>query len=193
MTGLSKLAQFGDVSTSIKGQVCSYFNDREWNIRKLSQVQPNKVVSQIFKITIKFPDLVDRPIWTARTDRKFSCKSAWNCIRTYQNTSLVNKMIWHKKSLFKISFFLWRLFRHKIAVDTNMRMFGIPLPSMSSCCTNNKQEDEEHLFLNSMISHNTWKHFNQQFGISQRSSSLRHHIISWWMTEGSNPIQELCL
>nr|XP_009784166.1 PREDICTED: uncharacterized protein LOC104232616 [Nicotiana sylvestris] len=183
-SGLGKLAQFGGASTSVKGQISDYIIDTEWNTTKLRHVLPDNVVSQILNITINSSNLVDRPIWTTKTDGKFSCKSAWNCIRTHRNTSLVNKMNWNKKVPFKISFFLWRLLRNRIAVDVNMIKFGISLPSMCSYCTDHKQEDIEHLFLNSMVSSRISKHFNQHFGIVQRTASLRHHIINWWLTKG---------
>lgn len=105
-SGLEKLAQFGGASTSVKGQINNYINDTEWNTTKLQHVFLGNVVSQILKITINSSNLEDRPIWTATTYGKFSCKSAWNCIRTFRNALLVNKMNWHKKSPFKISFFL---------------------------------------------------------------------------------------
>ncbi|XP_059277613.1 uncharacterized protein LOC132031690 [Lycium ferocissimum] len=102
-------------------------------------------------------------------------------------------MIWHKKNPFKVSFFLWRLLKHKVAVDLNLGKFGINIPSMCSCCISHKEESEEHLFFDSMIGNNNWKYFNQVFGISSGPANLRHLMITWWLTKGKNDIQKIAL
>ncbi|MCD7461562.1 hypothetical protein HAX54_046418 [Datura stramonium] len=75
------------------------------------------MVMHINGITIKSSNLLDQPIWTPNTDGRFSCKSAWNSIREHHFT---NKMIQYRGHSLKVSFFTWKLFKHKIVIDLNM-------------------------------------------------------------------------
>jgi len=140
ITGRGKVTQYGNASTSVKGKVSDYFLNGNWNCTKLRNDLPDELVSHILGITIKLSNLPDQPIWRETTDGKFSRKSAWNVIREHQSTSLFR----HKNSPFKVAFFLWRLLKHKVTVDSNMGRFGLNIPSKCSCCTISRQEDGEH-------------------------------------------------
>ncbi|XP_060195288.1 uncharacterized protein LOC132624540 [Lycium barbarum] len=101
-SGLGDLAQFGDANTSVRGTVAEYIVDGTWNVEKLKRKLYEHIVHQIRGVTINSPSLKDNPIWTVTTDGRFNCKSAWNTVRRAQNPSLINKMMWHKKSPFKL-------------------------------------------------------------------------------------------
>ncbi|XP_059288842.1 uncharacterized protein LOC132042262 [Lycium ferocissimum] len=55
------------------------------------------------------------------------------------------------------------------------------------------QETQEHLFHDSMISKNVWKHFHQIFGIKEGGGSIRQRLLSWWLTKEKNPVQQMVL
>nr|XP_016500330.1 PREDICTED: uncharacterized protein LOC107818794 [Nicotiana tabacum] len=59
----------------------------------------------------------DRPYWMPTPSGKFSVSSASQILRHRADPNQDFKLIWIKGLPFKISFFLWRLWRQKIATD----------------------------------------------------------------------------
>ncbi|XP_060211737.1 uncharacterized protein LOC132639298 [Lycium barbarum] len=191
--GNGKLADFVDASTSIRIHVADFIIDGRWDVCKLSLCLPPDKVQEIQRVTISSTHLKDQPVWTVSTDGRFNCRSAWNSVRECRNNTFFNRMIWHQKSPFKISFFLWRLLKHKVAVDNNLKRLGCHGPSKCNCCLLPDVEDEEHLFCKSRISRTIWLHFNRMMGIRTGQHELRQVILTWWMTRADNPIQKLIL
>ncbi|XP_019237121.1 PREDICTED: uncharacterized protein LOC109217336 [Nicotiana attenuata] len=66
----------------------------------------------------------DRPYWMPTPSGKFSISSAWQILRHRADPDQEFKLMWIKGLPFKISFFLWRLWRKKIATDDIRRRQG---------------------------------------------------------------------
>ncbi|XP_070031692.1 uncharacterized protein [Nicotiana tomentosiformis] len=70
----------------------------------------------------------DKPYWMPTPSGKFSVSSAWQIIRHRADPNQEFKLMWIKGFPFKISFFLWRLWRKKITTDDMWRRQGQMLP-----------------------------------------------------------------
>lgn len=115
-------------------------------------------------------------------------------IRTHQSQTLSDKMTWHKYAPFKMSFFLWRLLGNNEPVDTSLSKFGVAIPSKCFCCAFNfKQEEAEHLFVNSEVGRTVWNFFNKIMGISNRAMSIRQMMMNWWTKERKSPMIKLAI
>ncbi|XP_075092121.1 uncharacterized protein LOC142172413 [Nicotiana tabacum] len=91
----------------------------------------------------------DRPYWMSTPSGKFSVSSAWQILRHRAVPNKEFKLIWIKGLPFKISFFLWRLWRQKIATDDRWRRQGQMVMSRCWCCQQPQEESIEHIFVTS--------------------------------------------
>nr|XP_009773546.1 PREDICTED: uncharacterized protein LOC104223745 [Nicotiana sylvestris] len=80
---------------------------------------------------------------------KFSVSSAWQILRHRTDPNQEFKSMWIKGLPFKISFFLWRLWRKKIATDDIWRRQGQMVMSRCLCCQQPQEESIEHIFITS--------------------------------------------
>lgn len=64
--------------------------------------------------------------------------------------------IWVKGLPFKISFFMWKLWRAKLPLDDYMRKLGYLMPSRRWCCTQPDEETLTHLFYKSYAANKVW-------------------------------------
>nr|XP_009762911.1 PREDICTED: uncharacterized protein LOC104214886 [Nicotiana sylvestris] len=76
----------------------------------------------------------DRPYWMPTPSGKFSVSSAWQILRHMADPNQEFKLMWIKGLPFKISFFLWRLWRKKISTDDMWRRQGKMVMSRCCCC-----------------------------------------------------------
>lgn len=65
----------------------------------------------------------DRLWWGLTTNGKFAVRSAWY-IRYKEHTEAAYKCIWVKKLPFKVSFFMWRLWKFKLPTDDRIARMG---------------------------------------------------------------------
>lgn len=73
-------------------------------------------------------ELSDMPIWIPSPDGRFSTKSAYELIRARRQRLEWIDYVWVKGILFKIHFFLWRLWEKKrILTDENLQRMHIIL------------------------------------------------------------------
>ncbi|XP_019256417.1 PREDICTED: uncharacterized protein LOC109234822 [Nicotiana attenuata] len=66
----------------------------------------------------------DSPYWMPTPSGKFSVSSAWQILRHRADPNHEFKLMWIKGLPFKISFFLWRLWRKKMSTDDMWRRQG---------------------------------------------------------------------
>ncbi|XP_075091485.1 uncharacterized protein LOC142171695 [Nicotiana tabacum] len=83
--------------------------------------------------------------------------------------------MWTKGLSFKISFFLWRLWRYKLAIDDLWRRQGYIV--MSICL---KEETYDHIFLLSPTVSKVWKLFMGAAGITVPLIQVKRVIRTWW-------------
>lgn len=105
--------------------------DRSWNEELLRELLPDELVDHIMeKITPKnSPELKDKAFWKLESKGHFSMKTAWQHARKRKHEKNLYKFIWVKGLPFKISFFMWSLWKAKLPLDDYMRIMGYFMPS----------------------------------------------------------------
>lgn len=89
-------------------------------------------------------------------------------------------MLWTKGLPFKISFFLYRLWRGKIPTNDLWKRRGYVIVSKCWCCVPTQEETFQHLFLASSTAAKVWKVFLQVAGIVISMVQVHQVIRSWW-------------
>lgn len=133
----------------------------------------------------------DKPIWIHENSRVCTCKSAWQIIRKKKVEILTSKKIWHRKLLFKISFFMVRLLQARIQTNDATKKVKILIPSMCCCGTKHEEETTTHLFSYSQIARHVWSYFYRTCGISPITGHTRQILMNWWLRKPSNGVQEM--
>ncbi|XP_070045237.1 uncharacterized protein [Nicotiana tomentosiformis] len=93
--------------------------ERAWNEQLIHQSFPEDITDHIIQ-NVHFDDteeLWDRPYWMPTSSGKFTVNSAWQILRLRAAPNQEYKQMWTKGLPFKISFFLWRLWRQKLSSD----------------------------------------------------------------------------
>nr|XP_033517447.1 uncharacterized protein LOC117281714 [Nicotiana tomentosiformis] len=119
-----------------------------WNEQLIDQTFPEDIADHI-KHNVHYDGsgkYWDRPCWMPTPLGKFS---AWQILRHKANHNQEFKQIWTKGLPFKISFFLWRLWRHKLAIDDLWRRKGYIVMSRCWCCQHPQEKIIDHIFLTS--------------------------------------------
>ncbi|XP_060182325.1 uncharacterized protein LOC132611987 [Lycium barbarum] len=112
-------------------------------------------------------------------------RSAWNLLRKKAQTSVHFSKLWFKGVLFKISFFLWRLWKFKIPVDDVLKRMNISIVSRCRCCLNPHQEETvQHLFLTGEFAAEIWQYYNAAVGIIMPRIQIHQTIVQWWYMQG---------
>ncbi|XP_019256289.1 PREDICTED: uncharacterized protein LOC109234676 [Nicotiana attenuata] len=93
------------------------------------------------------------------------------------------KLIWIKGLPFKISFFLWRLWRKKIATDDIWRRQGQMVMSRCWCCQQPQEESIEHILITSPTASKVWNLFMGVAGITVPPIQLKQVIRHWWYAQ----------
>ncbi|XP_075101861.1 uncharacterized protein LOC142177287 [Nicotiana tabacum] len=119
----------------------------------------------------------DRPYWMPTPSGKFSVSSSWQILRHMADPNQEFKLMWIKDLPFKISFFLWRLWRHKIATDDMWRSQGQMVMSRCWCCQQPQEESIEHIFVTTASK--VWNLFMGAARISVQLIQLKQIIRHW--------------
>nr|XP_009784530.1 PREDICTED: uncharacterized protein LOC104232953 [Nicotiana sylvestris] len=85
----------------------------QWDEHKIREILPGDLAMHIMH-TIQAPsmnDELDKPIWCLETRCQFTVKSAWEYLRRRKDPSITYDNIWVKGLPFKISFFMWKLWK----------------------------------------------------------------------------------
>ncbi|XP_019240115.1 PREDICTED: uncharacterized protein LOC109220106 [Nicotiana attenuata] len=157
--------------------------DRRWNVERIHEVLPADLAQHIVQ-NIKPPrenNELDKPFWMLETKGNFSVKSAWDYLRRRNNPSIAYKKIWVKGLPFKISFFIWKVWKAKLPLDDFMRRIGYFMPSKCWCCADPKEESLVHLFYTSNAAKIVWSYFLRRAGIVVEGISLQQAITKCWM------------
>ncbi|XP_075085049.1 uncharacterized protein LOC142168286 [Nicotiana tabacum] len=125
----------------------------------------------------------DKPYWMPTPSGKFSVSSAWQILRHRADPNQEFKLMWIKGLPFKISFFLWRLWRQKIAIDDIWRRQGQIVMSRYWCCQQPQEESIEHIFVTSPTASKVWNLFMGAAGISVQLIQLKQIIRHWWYAQ----------
>lgn len=155
-----------------------------WNSNKLSQTLIEDWVNHILQNIRPPTDCaeLDTPVWMLETRGHFSVKTAWEYLRRRESPRIVYKMIWVKGLPFKISFFLWKVWKAKLPLDDFLRRIGFSIASKCWCCADPKEETLVHLFFLSNAATTVWRYFLPKAGIQLEGLSLHQAITKCWTT-----------
>ncbi|KAL2469600.1 Uncharacterized protein Adt_37736 [Abeliophyllum distichum] len=159
-------------------QVRELFDDTGWNISRLLQLVPHIIAEQIrnFPITAEVHDQI---MWKDTSDGRFHTNSAWQLVRTGHTIQAVYGMIWSSIIPTTVSFFCWRLWQGLIPVDVVIqRRIGSHMASRCQCCS--AIETIQHLFIDSCIANQVWRHFFDIFHVTLRPmEGFQYRFQSW--------------
>ncbi|XP_059289519.1 uncharacterized protein LOC132043051 [Lycium ferocissimum] len=93
--------------------------------------------------------------------------------------------------LAETSFFLWRLWKERIATDDNLKRMHISLVSRCWCCEDHRQETMSHLFLTSPTAFKLWKQFASCAGLNIEGQHLQQVITLWWTAPASHKLHTI--
>lgn len=104
-------------------------------------------------------DLNDRAWWMGGSNGEFTVKSTYHILRHKRDKRDWMSCIWIKDLPFKISFFLWRVWKEKIITDDNLKRMKMQIASKCYCCEEGEMETMKHLLLTIPIAQRLWKQF----------------------------------
>lgn len=99
------------------------------------------------------------------------------------------KEIYVKGLPFKIIFFLWRIWKKRLARDDNLWRMRMSYVLRCYCCEEYAQKIMEHLFLTPPIAQKLREYFASCAGINIHGQHLKQLITKWWDFEGPANIQ----
>ncbi|XP_049370570.1 uncharacterized protein LOC125835476 [Solanum verrucosum] len=98
-----------------------------WDMEKLLQNLSLEMTDHIME-NISPPNILfgnDVAWWMANAQGRFTVKSAWQIMRNKHENRRDYELIWNKRLPFKINFFLWRVWKRRIATDDNLKKMRI--------------------------------------------------------------------
>ncbi|XP_016442387.1 uncharacterized protein LOC107767807 [Nicotiana tabacum] len=122
-----------------------------WDVDRLMEVLPDDLAVYILE-NIKPPtaiDVLDKPYWMLESRGDCTVKFAWEYLRRRNDPAISYSKMWVKGLPFKISLFLWKVWKAKLPLDDWMRCLGYFMPSKYWCCVQ-EQESLPHLFFTSV-------------------------------------------
>lgn len=87
-------------------------------------------------------------------------------LRKRRDTNTAYKNMWAKKLPFKISDFMWKLWRAKLLLDYAIRRMGYIMPSRCWFFVNPQEENMAHVFFISYAASRVWSCFFSFSGLS---------------------------
>ncbi|XP_059295549.1 uncharacterized protein LOC132048883 [Lycium ferocissimum] len=162
--------------------VSELIEDGKWNDSLLQLSFSNEIVDHI-KEDIHVEQLQgnwDRPWWMPTPNGNFIVNSAWNILRNRGEKHEDFDHLWIQGIPFKVSFLIWRLWKHIISTDDNLRRIRIPIVSRCYCCESHRIETMQHLFLGSRFARGIWEVFLQAAGLQVNMVQLHQVIKHCW-------------
>ncbi|XP_059295460.1 uncharacterized protein LOC132048795 [Lycium ferocissimum] len=162
--------------------VAELMSNGTWNVQTLLQLFSEDIVQHIVQeIGIKHvSNEWDTLWWMMTSSGKFIEGSAWELLGQRANVTVPFHNMWIKGVPFKISFFLWRLWKFKVPVDEVVASIGIAIVSKCCCCNSAQPESINHLFLCGDFAAKVWSVFNAAAGLTMNYVQVKHAIRSWW-------------
>nr|XP_016508420.1 PREDICTED: uncharacterized protein LOC107826004 [Nicotiana tabacum] len=153
-----------------------------WDEELIDHTFPEEIVDHI-KQQVLFEGsdgFWDRPWWKPTSSGRITVSSAWQLVRHRENQNPKFKNLWIKGLQFKISFFLWRLWRLKLITDDIWKRQGYIYMSRCWCCQNPQEESFDHLFLTGTTATRVWRTFLGAAGITVPLIQVKNIIRAWW-------------
>lgn len=109
-------------------------------------------------------DYWNTPRWMRTSSDKFIVSSAWRILRHREPSNPELVKLWTKGLPFKISFFLWRIWKGKVPTNDLWRRGGYMIVSKCWCCLPPHEDSFQYLFLMSDTAMKVWETFIQVAG-----------------------------
>ncbi|XP_019241016.1 PREDICTED: uncharacterized protein LOC109221004 [Nicotiana attenuata] len=157
----------------------------QWNEEKIREILPEELAEHILQ-HVKPPGMIediDKPYWMLEPRGKFTVKSAWAYVRRRNDPGNAYRNIWVKGLPFKISFFMWKVWRNKLPLDEFFKRLGYLMASKCWCCAEPQEETMQHLFYTSHAAIRVWKYFLGHAGITLEGISFHQAIVKCWTAD----------
>lgn len=118
-------------------EVAELRDEEHWNDQLLDQSFPQDIADHI-RHEVHFAaanDYWDTPRWMHISSSKFTVSTAWRILRNIEPSNPEFAKLWTKGLHFKISFFLWRVWKVEVPTDDLWRRGGYMGVSKCWCCT----------------------------------------------------------
>ncbi|XP_015158226.1 uncharacterized protein [Solanum tuberosum] len=173
-------------------EVKEFIGNGSWKIEKLQEHISEEMICHIVKnIQPNTYALNDKPWWMGNSIGVFSAKSAYHLLRNKRDIIDWMSCIWIKGLPLKFSFFLWRVWKKRIATDDNLRRMRMHIVSKCYCCDKGELETMTHLLLTAPIAQRLWKQFASCASLNIDGIHLHHLLIKWWKYEGNPKLQQI--
>ena len=128
---------------------------------------PDDILTALLRINISLSDKEDSMHWDPESDGLFRVKSAWDICRKKEEVKWWGKGIWDSALPSKISFFLWKVFWHRLPTDDMLMRMQISIPSKCVCCVSSPHcESISHLFFEGEWACGVWAWFCSKFQVA---------------------------
>ncbi|XP_059285591.1 uncharacterized protein LOC132039063 [Lycium ferocissimum] len=166
-------------------------NAEGWDAQKLHSKLPINVCDHVLQelSIVEHSEEKNKALWMASTT-KFHYRVLGICSEKGSNITHFSKL-WLSVP-FKISFFLWRLWKFKILVDDVLKRMNISIVSRCRCCLNPHQEETvQHLFLTGEFAAEIWQYYNAVVGIIAPRIQIHQKILQWWYMQGPTKLKSV--
>nr|XP_009766248.1 PREDICTED: uncharacterized protein LOC104217646 [Nicotiana sylvestris] len=163
-------------------EVADLRTEDHWYNALLNQTFPEDIADHI-RQEIQFyngDEYWDTPRWMPTPSGKFTVSSAWRIMSHREPSNPEFAKLWTKGLPFKISFFLWKVWRGKVPIDDIWRRGGYMVVSKCWCCIPPHEDSFQHLFLTSETGTKVWKAFLQATGLMNNMVQVHQVIREWW-------------
>lgn len=100
--------------------------------------------------------ILDKPMWKLEPRGDFSAKFAYDYVRRRRDPNTAYRNIWVKGLPFKVSFFMWKVWKNKLPLDDFFKRLGYLMASKCWCCVLSNEETMPHLFFTSYSATKVW-------------------------------------
>ncbi|KAK6780202.1 hypothetical protein RDI58_022386 [Solanum bulbocastanum] len=172
----------GELAREEEIEVKEFQSGGDWNINKLLEcVSPEMTAHIVENIKPgKESGMIDKAWWMGNSKGVFTAKSTYHSMRRSMNELEWMNQLWLKGLPFKIAFFLWRVWKKRIATDDNLKRMRMQIASKCYCCENGEMETMTHLFLTTPITQKLWRRFASCAGLNIEVLQLQQLIMKWW-------------
>ncbi|XP_060200486.1 uncharacterized protein LOC132628738 [Lycium barbarum] len=156
-----------------------------WNFELLHHTLPAYVVEHIIaELIINEKEMTsDKAWWLLTSTDKFIVSNALEAIRQKKQDSWCFKIMWTKGLPYKISFFLWRVWHHKLPIDDVLARIGRNMVSICRCYTFPQQDTMTHLFLTGEFASDIWQIFSSTARVQGPFVQINQIVSKWWTTK----------
>ena len=123
---------------------------------------------------------VGKAWWLGNSQGEFTVKSTFQVFRRKREEQKWMSYIWIMGLPFKISFFLWRVWRKRIPTDDVRKKMKVKMVSNCYCYDVREEETIHHIFLTAPIVQQLWNHFTSCAGINIGGLLLQQLITTQW-------------